>query len=190
MNNKWMELGSLNGVSLTELALLRIFENVVSVTVEKDYMWVIEGNNRLFGIDRKESVDLEPLTDIVIKSISNRKGLTFNLENIRFDRGDNEIIFNIVAPGYLKQNTTRYQYYIEKSMKDWSQWSVGTDYIETITKPGDYVLQVRAMDIWGNIGEPKSVRFTITAPFTQTLLFYLIAGFLLLISVIFLIENP
>jgi serine phosphatase RsbU (regulator of sigma subunit) len=41
-------------------------------------------------------------------------------------------------------------------------------------KPGKYVLQVKAKDIWGNISEPKIVGFTIEAPFTQTTYFYII----------------
>jgi hypothetical protein len=158
VNDKWIEYGSSNSMNNTELALLKIFDNVVSVTVENDNLWVIEGDNRLYGIDRKKPAGIDPLTNVLIKSISNSAGILFNLEDVRFDRGNNVIRFNIVAPGYLKQNTTRYQYYINKVMEGWSPWSVRTTYIETITKPGDYSLQVRAMDIWGNVGEPKSVQ--------------------------------
>jgi serine phosphatase RsbU (regulator of sigma subunit) len=44
-----------------------------------------------------------------------------------------------------------------------------------IPVPGDYTLQVRAKDLWGNIGEPESIKFTIKAPFTQTTIFYLLS---------------
>jgi serine phosphatase RsbU (regulator of sigma subunit) len=40
--------------------------------------------------------------------------------------------------------------------------------------PGDYTLQVRAKDLWGNVGEPVKVEFTIKAPFTQTTIFYVL----------------
>ncbi len=188
VNDKWIEYGSSDILNNTELALLKIFDNVVSVIVEQDNLWVIEGDNRLYGIDRKKSAVIDPLTDVYIKSISNDEGTLFNLDDVKFNRGDNVISFNIVAPGYLKQNTTLYQYYINKIMPEWSPWSVRTNYIETITKPGDYLLQVRAMDIWGNVGEPESVKFTITAPFTRTFLFYLIIGLLLLLLVIFIVH--
>lgn len=188
VNDRWIDYGSSESINNTELSLLKIFDNVVSVIVEQDNLWVIDGDNRLYEIDRKKSAVIDPLTDVYIKSISNDKGTLFNLEDVKFNRGDNVISFNIVAPGYLKQNTTHYQYYINKIMPGWSPWSVRTNYIETITKPGDYLLQVRAMDIWGNVGEPESVKFTITAPFTKTFLFYLISGLLLLLLVIFIVH--
>ena len=189
VNDKWIEFGSSNSINNTELALLKIFDNIVSVTVEKDNLWVIAGDNRLYGIDRKKQAGIDPLTNVIIKSISNDNGTLFDLEDIRFERGNNVIRFNIVAPGYLKQNTTRYQYHINKVMEDWSPWSVRTNYIETITKPGDYILQVRAMDIWGNVGEPKSAEFTITAPFTRSLLFYLITGLFSLFLITFIVHE-
>lgn len=192
INDKWIERGSSADINETELSLLKIFDDIVSVTAENDYLWVIDGNNRLYTIERKKPVNIDPLTNVFIKSITNRKGILFNIEDVKFDRGNNIIGFSIVAPGYLKQNTTRYQYFINKMMTDWSQWSARTNYVESVIKPGDYILQVRAMDIWGNIGEPKSVRFTITAPFTRTIFFYLLTGFLVLmlgIVIIHLKEN-
>ncbi|HBE40879.1 MAG TPA: hypothetical protein DDW27_06675 [Bacteroidales bacterium] len=186
-NNKWFESGAFKSLNNTELALLKIFDEVISVTVEEDYLWVIEGNNRLYAIDRKKHADIDPLTDIFIKSISNGKGIKFDIENVKFNRGNNIIRFNIVAPGYLKQNTTHYQYFIDEVMTDWSPWSVATNYVETVTKPGDHILQMRARDIWGNIGDPESVKFTITAPFTKTWLFYAITGLFLLSLVILVV---
>jgi len=184
LNDKWIEFGSSAVVNETELALLKVFDDIVSVYVEKDQLWVIEGNNRLYAINRKGSSAIDPMTNIVIKSISNQRGISFNIGDVKLDRGDNVLIFNIVAPGYVKQNSTRYQYFVERYMETWSPWSLRTNYIETVTKPGNYLLQVRAMDIFGNVGEPESVSFTISAPFTRTPLFYVLAGLLFLLMVI------
>ncbi len=188
VNEKWTEYASSGSINSTELALLKIFDDVVSVTTEEDNIWIIEGNNRIYGIDRKKSAVIDPLTNIVIKSISNGRGTLFDIHEVQFNRGDNVISFSIVAPGYLKQNTTLYQYNINKVMSGWSPWSVRTNYVETVTRPGDYLLKVRAMDIWGNVGDPVSVKFTITAPFIKTVWFYLLAGLLLLLLVIFIVH--
>jgi serine phosphatase RsbU (regulator of sigma subunit) len=54
-------------------------------------------------------------------------------------------------------------------------------------KPGKYSLHVRAKDIWGNVSEPKTVGFTIEAPFTQTSSFYIIvlgAALIVIIGVV------
>ena len=175
--DRWTSKGTASEIDEKEISLLKVFDEIVSVITEKDNLWVISGNNRLFGIDRKRYAEITPAIDILIKNVSNERGTSFNLTDIKFQRGDDVIIFDIIAPGYLKQNTTQYQYFINKQMSDWSHWSVRTHYEKPISRPGDYTLQVRAKDLWGNIGQPQSVDFTIKAPFTQTMLFYLLISF-------------
>jgi len=187
-DNKWFSLD--NTVDIREgqeLALLKVFDNVVFAGIEKNNLWVVDGNNRIFRIDRLRTSKVNPETEILIKNISNNKGVQFNLKDVKFDRGDNIINFEIVAPSYIKQNTTQYQYIISRIMSDWSPWSVNTSYDKLIGKPGDYTLQVRARDIWGNVGDPVSLKFTIRAPFTETLFFFIlvsVVGLALIISII------
>jgi serine phosphatase RsbU (regulator of sigma subunit) len=186
--DEWMSKGTVSEIDKKELALLKVFDDPVSVITEKNNIWVVSGSNRLFGIDRKRYADITPAIDILIKSVSNERGVSFNLSNIKFQRGDNVIIFDIIAPAYLKKNTTQYQYFINKQMSDWSPWSIRTHYEKPITRPGDYTLQVRAKDLWGNIGNPQSVDFTIKAPFTKTLLFYILMAFVALSLIIAIVR--
>jgi len=186
--DNWLSKGTQKDIESKELALLKLFDEVVSVTSEADNLWVISDDNILYGIDRKRSAEITPAISILIKNISNEKGVSFNLSEIKFQRGDDVIIFDIIAPGYLKANTTQYQYFISKQMADWSPWSVFTHYEKTITKPGDYTLQVRAKDLWGNIGEPVSIDFTIKAPFTETAFFYILSGIILLSLIIVVVR--
>ncbi|MCX6302201.1 MAG: SpoIIE family protein phosphatase [Bacteroidia bacterium] len=185
---EWTSNSSESEIEDSELSLLKLFDDVVSVISERDNLWVVSGNNKLFGIDRKRSAEISPAIDVLIKHISNERGTSFNLTDIKFQRGDDVIIFDIIAPGYLKQSTTQYQYFINKQMSDWSTWSVRTHYEKPISKPGDYTLQVRAKDLWGNIGESQSVNFTIKAPFTQTAFFYILIGMLLLFLIILVVR--
>ncbi len=192
MDDKWISLAEEGEIKELELTLLKLFDDVVFVGVEDDNIWVIDGKNRLFGVDRKRSSRINPDLNILIKSIKNGRGISFNLQNVRFERGDNVIKFEIIAPGYLKESTTQYSYYIYKAMPDWSEWSVSKAYEVTIDKPGDYILQVWAKDLWGNKSEKKSVKFTITAPFTKTLFFYIlvsVSGLSLLIFIILFREK-
>ncbi len=172
----WFSIGQSFINSGKELSMLKIFDDVVSVNVENKNLWVIAGNNKLYSIDMAKSSRMNPGTEVFIKSISNEKGIAFNLGNVNFERGDNVIKFNIISPEYLKQNTTQYQYKINKIMSGWSQWDINTHYSKMIPRQGEYILRVRAMDLWGNISEPQSVRFTIRAPFTKTPVFYILVG--------------
>jgi serine phosphatase RsbU (regulator of sigma subunit) len=191
MNDEWISLTAEHKLKDKELSLLKLFDYVVSTTVEDKKLWIVDGNNKLYGIDRSKSTMISPSLNVFVKSISNDRGMSFNLENVELERGDNVINFNIVAPAYLKQNTTQYQYYIYKIMPDWSAWSSRTHYEKAINRPGDYVLQVRARDLWGNISERHSVSFIIKAPFTKTLIFYVLIGLagLVLVILIFMFRE-
>jgi serine phosphatase RsbU (regulator of sigma subunit) len=188
MDDQWISKGTASDINNKELSLLKVFDDIVSMITDKDNLWVISGNNRLFEIDRKRNTEITPAIDILIKAVSNEKGMRFNLTNVKFQRGDDVIIFDIIAPGFLKQNTTQYQYYINKQMADWSPWSTRTHYEKPISKPGEYTLMVRAKDLWGNVGEPQSIDFIIKAPFTQTLFFYILVTIVALILIIAIIH--
>ncbi len=177
----WIYLNSMNNAEKKELSILKLFSDVISVNAEDNNLWVIDGENRLFRIDLKKPKKINPENNVFVKSIYNENGTTFNLSDIVFNRGDNIVNFDIVAPSYFKQNTTQYQYTINKLMPDWSPWSVRTNYNLMVPMAGEYTLRIRAKDLWGNIGEPKSIKFTIKAPFTQTTFFYV-----LLISIVLL----
>jgi serine phosphatase RsbU (regulator of sigma subunit)/ligand-binding sensor domain-containing protein len=179
--DNWICLSSENKPGEKGISLLKIFNEIVSIRVDDDKLWVVNGENRLFRIDLKKPSKINPEIDVFVKSIYNESGTAFSLSNIVFNRGDNIVNFDIIAPGYLKKNTTQYQYIINKLMTDWSPWSVRTSYNLMVPEPGDYLLQIRAKDLWGNIGKPESVKFTIKAPFTRTTVFYVLTGSVLLL---------
>jgi len=183
----WIYLRTVNKTVEKEMSLLKIFNNVISLMTENDILWVVDGGNRLFRIDLNKPLKINPEIDLLVKSIYNERGTIFNISDIVLERGDNVVNFDIIAPGYLKQNTTQYQYKINKLMPDWSPWSVRTNYNLLIPVPGEYLVQVRAKDLWGNIGEPKSFKILIKVPFTKTTVFYLLVGFVVIFCIFFFV---
>ncbi|HLN19657.1 MAG TPA: SpoIIE family protein phosphatase [Bacteroidales bacterium] len=157
-----------------DLSLLKLFDDLVSVYFDNDYIWVVDGDNRLYGINTNKTSGILNETSLLVKHVSNEKGKTFDLSDIVFERGDNIINFEIIVPTYLNKNLTQYQYFIQGLMDDWSPWSSNKSYSRGIPEPGDYILKIRAKDLWGQVGEPVSLNFTIKAPFTQTSFFYIL----------------
>jgi serine phosphatase RsbU (regulator of sigma subunit)/ligand-binding sensor domain-containing protein len=179
----WITIGSAGSIDNNDRALLKIFDNLNSIYTDKDKIWVVSGDNMLFRIVRNKMHSIKPDVDLFLRSISDARGLYFRLSDIVFGSGDNTVYFDLVAPGYLKQNSTQYQYIVNNEMREWSKWSFNNT-ISLMIKPGKYTLQVRAKDIWGNRSDPKVVTFTIEAPFTQTSTFYLIVLIVLFIAII------
>ncbi len=183
---EWISLSADKKIARNDKALLNFFNEIISIFTSQDYILVVTADNQLFRIDRNKTLAIKPDLDLYIRSISNDEGVYFKLSNIEFRRGDNAVYFDLVAPGYLKQNSTQYQYIVENLKNDWSKWSSSST-ITLMPPAGNYTLKVRAKDIWGNISEPKSLNFTIKAPFTQTTYFYIIAFAAAMIIVIMII---
>jgi serine phosphatase RsbU (regulator of sigma subunit) len=186
--DNWLYLKPVDELVEKEMSLFKIFNDIVSINTENNILWIVDGENRLFRIDLNKPSKINPEIDVFIKSIYDESGTTFNLSDIVLKRGDNIVNFDIVAPGYLKQNTTQYQYTVNKMMPGWSPWSVTKNYNLFIPVPGEYTLNVRAKDLWGNVGAPESVKFTIKAPFTRTSIFYILCGFVILIFLFLIVR--
>jgi len=185
--DEWIYLTNDKKIEGNDKALLKIFAEIISIYLSEDFIWVVTGDNQLFRIARNKNLSIRPELDLYIRSVSNEDGLYFEISDIVFGRGDNTAYFDLVAPGYLKENSTQYQYFLEKMMSDWSKWSNAST-ITLMAPPGNYNLKVRAKDIWGNISEPKILNFTIKAPFTQTTFFYIITFVLALIVIIVIVR--
>jgi serine phosphatase RsbU (regulator of sigma subunit) len=185
--DEWVNLTANNKIARNDRALLKIFKDIISIYISKENILVVTADNQLYKIERNKNLIIKPDLDLYIRSIKNEEGALFKQSDIVFRRGDNTVSFDLVAPGYLKQSSTQYQYLIDKLMIDWSKWSTSST-ITLMPPPGKYTLKVRAKDIWGNISEPKSLNFVIKAPFTQTTPFYLIVLGLVLLIIILVVR--
>lgn len=184
--DEWINLSGAGGIASNDKALLKIFVNLTSISTDRDNIWIVNGDNTIFRIIRNKISSVNPDNSLFLRSISNSKGINYDLSDIVFGRGDNTVYFDLIAPEYLKENSTQYQYIVSKAMKQWSKWSYNNT-VSLMIIPGKYTLQVRAKDIWGNVSQPKVIGFTIKAPFTQTTLFYIIVfciAVFLIISII------
>jgi serine phosphatase RsbU (regulator of sigma subunit) len=171
--DEWVYLPVDGKVKPDEAALLKLFDDVISVTLSDNFLWVVSGNNQLFRIAMNKNLSVKAKINLLVKSATNEDGTYFELSDIVFNRGDNTVYFDLVSPGYYRQNSTQYQYLLERVMTDWSKWTSSST-ITLMPPPGDHMLKVRAKDIWGNVSEPRSFKFRIKAPLTQTTGFYVL----------------
>ncbi len=172
--NEWFCFNLKNVWSEQEISILKLFDNISSIISDNNHNnWIINDNNQLYKIDHSRFRILEPDFKVFFNNIENEKGISFELSDLRFNPENKAINIHIIAPYYIKKNSTRYQYFVEGLMNDWSAWSTNQD-INLIVESGKYSLHIRAKDIWGNISKIKSLQFTIKPPFTESTWFYVI----------------
>ena len=186
LHHEWICLNSKSEWSDQEKSILKLFDDVSSIISDsKKNLWIINNNNELYKINHSKFKVLRPDFNIFFNHIKNEEGISFELSDLTFDPENKAIYVRIIAPYYIKKNSTQYQYFVEGLMNDWSDWSENQD-INLIVESGIYTLHVRAKDIWGNRSEIKSISFTIEPPFTESIWFIVLIGILALVVFIFI----
>ena len=184
---EWINFSSEAGIDNKDKSLLKIFDNLISINTDSNNIWVVSSDNKIFRIVRNKFQSINPDVGLFIRSISSGDSINFNLSDIVVESGGNSIYFDLMAPGYHKENSTQYQYMVDK-VKPWTEWEYDNRVGPLVFKPGRYTLRVRAKDIWGNISEPKVVNFMIEAPFTQKPVFYAIVITVVIVIIIGIIR--
>ncbi|MCB2195048.1 MAG: SpoIIE family protein phosphatase [Bacteroidetes bacterium] len=188
IDNKWTCLNTKHKWDKQEISFLKLFDDISSIiSDDKNNLWIINNYNQIFKINHQRFRWLKPDFNIFFNKIKNQDGITFQLSDLTFDPENKAIYVSIIAPYYVKKNSTQYQYYVEGLMNNWSDWSINQD-INLIVESGEYTLHVRAQDIWGNRSEIKSLDLTIKPPFTKTIGFYVIIGLAAIVLFIFILR--
>ena len=189
--DEWICLNRDVNVSKADRSLLKLFDDIISIFTDASSLLAITGDNKVYRIQRNVLKTVSPDFNLFIKSISNEKGNYFNLSDIVLGSRDNNIYFELASPSYIKEKSVQFQYIVDRIMDDWSKWTTAS-VINLMLQPGRYTLKVRAKDLWGNVSEPITVNFTIKAPFTRTVFFYLllsVTGIALIAGIIKLREK-
>ncbi|MEI6457063.1 MAG: triple tyrosine motif-containing protein, partial [bacterium] len=98
--------------------------------------------------------------------IYNGNGFPANVtpqENI-FRYNDNTIRFEFAAPFFAAEGDNQYQYKLEGFEETWSDWTTQTHKEYTNLPKGNFIFQVRAKNIFGNISSDAFYRFMILSP--------------------------
>ncbi|MDC0304199.1 hypothetical protein OAL15_04220, partial [Flavobacteriales bacterium] len=146
------------------LPYLDLFEDIRHLsTDEEGNIYAIDKGVNVYSV-RAESDNSEYDFNIYFRQVVDADGNQFSLEQMNISTNGSALVFNVSAPFYLKSKGTEYQYRIEGVRSTWSHWSDNSEIAPGIIPPGDYLLQVRAKNIIGDISEIKTLSFTVQKP--------------------------
>lgn len=179
----------LNGEKLSPLLpYLDLFEDVRHLsTNENGNIYVIDNGADLYSVMNKtEGSDYN--FNIYIKQVVDANGQPFSLQEMKIETEGGALIFNVSAPFYLKTNGTLYQFRIEGHRNNWSKWDDKSEIDPGNFSPGDYILQVRAKNILGEVSEIKTLAFSVPRPLLLRWYFIMLYVLLLVGLVFFIIK--
>ena len=170
------------------LPYLDLFEDIRHLsTDQKGNIYVIDKGVNVYSLQYREKSTVKKF-NIYIRQVVNSIGEPFSLLEMKIETDGGALIFNVSAPFYLKSQGTQYQYRIEGLKENWSRWSEKTEIEPGIIPPGDYVLEVRARNILGEVSETKTLEFTVPQRLLLRWYFLLLYVFILSIFIFGLIK--
>lgn len=174
----------LNGEEYQQmLPYLDLFEDIRHISTDDDRnIFVVDGANNVFSLKYRSSSS-EYAFNVYIRKVANVDGRTFSMDEMTIETDGSSLIFSVSAPFYLKNKGTEYQYRIEGLRNSWSRWSVNSEIDPGNIPPGDYVLQVRARNILGEVSQVKSLAFSVPQPLYLRWYFILIYVMVLVLAV-------
>jgi signal transduction histidine kinase/DNA-binding response OmpR family regulator/ligand-binding sensor domain-containing protein len=135
-------------------------------------------------LHKKDNGNFQTLLE---RMVVNRDSMVYpTVANLSFDDKHSSLRFEFGAPSYDNEKDNEFQSQLEGYDEDWSAWSKEPFQEYSRIPSGNYTLQVRARNIYGQVGQKATYAFTILPPWYQTwpvYLFYL----LLLAGLIYLI---
>jgi class 3 adenylate cyclase len=170
----------LNGEKITPLLpYLDLFEDIIHLSTDTEgNIYVIDKGADLYSVMNRNE-DSEYKFNVYIKKVVDANGQPFSLQEMKIETEDGALIFNVSAPFYLKSKGTLYQFRIEGHRNNWSKWDDKSEIDPGNFSPGDYVLEVRAKNILGEVSEIKTLAFSIPPPLFRRWYFLLLYALLL-----------
>lgn len=169
--NKWRVTGDAgNQKDHLVRRYLRLFNDLQSVSLTSQGHLLVVAGNQLYRIDLDQGLPQQESFEAFFTSIR-LDGERQGHHRLEIDKENTSLEFTVAAPHYIKENTTRYQYRIKGLMNEWSEWSDDPT-LRIFTQKGEYTVQARARNIWGQVSETSQVSYEVPPPFTETAYFY------------------
>ena len=115
--------------------------------------------------------------NVLIRKISvNDSALYFGVNNLRkhsFNFGKNRISFDFAGLFYDQSEKITYSYKLENFDDKWSNWSSNSSVTFTSLREANYVLKVKAKNIYGLVSNEESIAFVILPPWYRTIYAYI-----------------
>jgi serine phosphatase RsbU (regulator of sigma subunit) len=181
-NKKWNFHDNTNALDSNQTLYLNLFENIRDIKLDSHQnLWVVDGYKSIFKIEKIDTTkNISSNFKIFTKKVYS-DSLTFDFEkNITLKHNNNGVFIDFSAPFYLKEKSTKYQYYVEGLMQNWTDWTEEQT-IALYLKSGKYKLHIKAQNILGEITGEQVIKITIKPPIWQTGTFYIAVGLVLFI---------
>lgn len=156
------------------LEYLSLFKNINCIVYdpEEKLIWVIDEEKTLYRFDIQKSSPFLSSSKLFLREVRDQEGKALASKNLTISQLDSYLQFEFSQPDFLGMLGVEYSYYLEGLSKEWSDWSSSNIISFQYLPPGNYKLNVKTRNNFGQIQERDVLEFSVNPPFWQTWWFY------------------
>jgi len=192
--NKWFHISSsienLQGILMYKASIdkksinpyfFNTGSNMSPIYIDSFIVW-IGGDNRLLQFDNNKQFNISRNFSAIIKRMIIGKDslLQIGLEDPDIKYKYNDIKFEVSSTCFEGEPYVRYQYKLIGYNQKWTNWSRENIIRFPKLSPGEYALNIRALNVDGTVSDITELKFNILHPFYLTLPAYFLYLFILL----------
>jgi serine phosphatase RsbU (regulator of sigma subunit) len=154
---------------------LNIFQSVQDIYMGKDgNLWIIANYHEVFQILKETDKMKSGSFSVFFSGLKGADNQLFSLIKPKISYQNSSLRIEFSAPYYIAPGKTEFSFKINKPGNDWSEWSNMSTIEYPFLPPGEYKIEAKARNIFGEESKVSQMEIVIKPPFWRTTFFYLL----------------
>jgi len=171
---EWTGFSQIAEGKLKQASYLNVIDDILYVhSDDKNSCWVIDRTNGFYQVDAGAKRAEKAGFHLAYRSAMGDDGKLLDIDDLTLTYDHSSIRLAFTSPFYINEKGTRYQYFLDGVMDQWSQWG-GNSIVDFPYLPeGNYELHTKAKNVFGEIIEGGVINIIVVPPYYRRWWFYL-----------------
>lgn len=159
--------------AIQQFDYMGLFTDLIAISkdLNSNQYWLLTRGNELLKYDPEKSRDLASY-QLFVKKLTNQKGDIDGAQKFSLAYDENFLTVELSKPDFLGLLNPEFQYLLTGLHTEWSEWSKSKSIDFSFLPAGQYQLQVRSKDAFGEVEQATMLDFTVKSPYWQRPWFY------------------
>lgn len=176
--SRWINIHSLGNYENLQSTFLSLFRDIEDIFVDgKNNLWIITENS-LFKVEGNAQPYQGEGFPVFVSAVKDNEGNFLAVDEVKLPVSKNSITIELGSGFFLGEKFTQYQFRIEGIQKNWSAWNTNPSVVFPYLEPGNYRIQFRAKNLFGQNSKTYTLRLKIIPRFWERWWFYALLGIL------------
>ncbi|MCB8998470.1 MAG: SpoIIE family protein phosphatase [Bacteroidales bacterium] len=174
-DGKWNFIADSTAALILPEEYLNIFKSVQDIYLGSGgNLWIIANNHEIFKVMKDAGrLDSDGFS-VYFSGLKGKDNQLFPLISPKISYKKSSLRIEFSAPYYIAPDKTEFSFRIDGLNNEWSEWSNVSSIDYPLLPPGEYKIEAKARNIFGEESEVSSISIIIKPPFWRTTIFYIL----------------